>query len=141
MSRRGSLRAIGEALSKAAAEIRAHRPKLPSEVAAAENLLASHIQLLGLPQPSRQYRYVPGRRITADFAFELYRLLVEVQGGIWRRGGGAHSHPIDLERDIEKRRLALLNDWAVLEVTTDEVRNGKAAALVEQVLRKKGWQR
>ena len=67
-----------------------------------EREFAFQCQAYRLPSWHEQYPFAAslGRKFRADFAWPEYQLLVEVQGGIWRRGGGAHSHPIDIERDI-----------------------------------------
>jgi plasmid replication initiation protein len=62
-----------------------------------------------------------------------------VQGGIWRKGGGAHGGGAAIERDIEKAQLAVINGWSMFPVTTDEVKQGKAVQLIELALRAKGW--
>jgi very-short-patch-repair endonuclease len=108
-----------------------------------EDLLAFQIKSLGLPAPERQYRFAKGmkRQFESDFAWPELKLLVEVEGGIWKRGGGAHSHPLDVERDIERRQYAVLLGFFVLPVITDEVTSGKAIAVIQQALAVRGWQR
>lgn len=106
-----------------------------------EALLLFQITASGLPKPDTQVEFAPGRKFKADYAWREFRLMVEVQGGIWRRGGGAHSHPNNILRDIEKQQLAVLNGWWVFPVTTDEVRNGQALKLIELALQSKGWKR
>jgi very-short-patch-repair endonuclease len=93
----------------------------------------------GIPKATRQFQFVPNRKVTADFAWPEFRVIVEVQGGIWRRGGGAHSHPNNILRDIEKQQLAMLHGWWIFPVTTDEVQNGQALKLIELALQSKGW--
>lgn len=106
-----------------------------------EALLAFQLTSTGIPAFVREHQYIPGRKFRADFAWPALQLAVEVQGGIWRKGGGAHSGGTAIERDIEKAQLAVLHGWSVLPVTTDEVRNGKALQIVEKVLIAKGWKR
>lgn len=108
-----------------------------------EELLAFQIKSLGLPTPERQYRFAKGmkRQFESDFAWPELKLLVEVEGGIWKRGGGAHSHPLDVERDIERRQYAVLLGFFVLPVITDEVTSGKAIAVIQRALAVRGWQR
>lgn len=84
------------------------------------------------------------RHFRADLAWPDYKLLVEVQGGIWRqdeagRAAGAHSHPIDLERDIERMQYAALLGYTVLPVIPREVKSGHAIDLIQRVLVKRGW--
>jgi hypothetical protein len=110
-----------------------------------EPLLAFQMRCAGLPEPERQLQFIRGRKFTADFAWRAARftdglgLVVEVQGGIWRRRDGAHSGGAAIERDIEKLQLALLNGWQVFPVTTDQVKRGEAVQLIELALRAKGW--
>jgi very-short-patch-repair endonuclease len=114
-----------------------------------ERELAFQIRAHKMPQPAEQYRWATElenengrpRQFRADFAWPQFRLLIEVQGGVWRPGGGAHSHPSNIERDIDKQQCAVLLSWFVLPVTTDEVKNGKAIAMIERVLASRGWTR
>ena len=106
-----------------------------------EDLLAFQCRAYQLPQPHEQYRFAQsmGRQFSADFAWPAYHLLLEVQGGIWRAGGGAHSHPLNIERDIEKQQHAVLLGWFVLPVTTDQVEKGDAIVLLQKTLIARGW--
>lgn len=69
-----------------------------------------------------------------DLAWPSRMLAVEIEGGIWRRGGGAHSHPLDILRDIERINEAVFLGWRVLRVTTDHVKDGSALNLVTRAL-------
>lgn len=117
------------------------RPRRVSHNARFEELLAFQMKAVGLPAPERQYRFAKsmGRQFEADFAWPQFQLLLECEGGIWKRGGGAHSHPLDIERDIERRQYAVLLGFYVLPVTTDEVTKGKAVTVVQQALAVRGW--
>lgn len=106
-----------------------------------EDALAFQIRAYRLPEPVRQLVYGAelGRKFRADFAWPDYRLLVEVQGGIWRKGGGAHSHPTGIVRDIAKQQTAVLAGWAVFPVITDEVTDGSAVQMIVRALHARGW--
>lgn len=80
-----------------------------------------------------------GRDFELDVAFPDYRVGVEVQGGIWRRGGGAHSRPANIERDIRKAQLALMYGWVIVPVTTAQVSAGFALSIVGNVLHQRGF--
>lgn len=84
---------------------------------------------------------VEARKFRADFAWPSYTLLVEIQGGIWLRGGGAHSHPKDIERDIIRQQYAALLGYFVLPITTDQVKNGHGIEWLQRVLYARGWKR
>jgi hypothetical protein len=46
-----------------------------------------------LPAPCYGFRFHAERKWRFDMAFPDHRIALEVDGGIWRKGGGAHSHP------------------------------------------------
>jgi hypothetical protein len=100
-----------------------------------EDTLASHIKLLGLPEPKREFTAIPGRRFRWDFAWPQFRLLLEVQGGTWGKGGkggaSAHSGGVAASRDCEKGNLAVLAGWKTLNVTTDQIRKGEAIRFLQ----------
>jgi very-short-patch-repair endonuclease len=106
----------------------------------AEALLAMSLKAAAaagaVPAFAREYLFADsiGRAFRADFAFPSVRLLVEVQGGVWRRGGGAHSHPSNILRDIDKARTAARLGWYVCPVTTDEVKSGAALEAIEHTI-------
>lgn len=75
----------------------------------------------GLPLPRPEYNFSPTRGWRFDYAFIAQKIAVEVEGGIWRRGGGAHSHPQNIERDIEKYNAAAVLGWRVLRVVPEKI--------------------
>lgn len=113
--------------------------QLREDPARFERALDFALRATHLPPFVRQYRFAPPRQFKADFACETYRLLVEVQGGIWKRGGGAHSHPLDIEREIERQQHMVYHGWFMLPVTTDAVTDGSALSVIERALRARGW--
>jgi len=109
-----------------------------------EDTFALVVKASGLPAIRRRFlfaRQVLGRKWEADFAYPEYRLLIEIDGGIWRRGGGAHSHPSAILRDIDKANDAAYLGYHVLRFTTDHVRHGHAIRYLTQVLESRGWQK
>jgi len=97
-----------------------------------------------LPPITRHYLFAKrqlGRKWESDFAYPELNLLIEIEGGLWRRGGGAHSRPANIERDIEKANDAALLRFHTLRFTTTEVRNGNAIAFLIRVLTDRGWTR
>lgn len=82
----------------------------------------------------REHVFAPPRKFRFDFAFVGPKIAVEVEGGVWRRGGGAHSHPTNIMRDLEKHNLSVVLGWRVLRVTTDQVKNGEALKLVSDFI-------
>lgn len=100
--------------------------------------LAFALSVTKCPPFERQYRYAPGRRLRADFAWPDHRLLVEVQGGIFRGGSkggrGAHGSITGILADIDRLNTATLAGYRLLRVTPDMVSSGAALALIEAAL-------
>jgi very-short-patch-repair endonuclease len=96
-----------------------------------------------LPTHVEQFRFGNSTDIRksyrADFCFPDYWLIVEIDGGIWMPGGGAHSHPIDIERNMRKQNDALLWGYSMLRFTPKEVQNHHAIGFTQKVLFAKGW--
>lgn len=86
------------------------------------NLLERAFAALGCPAtPEHMFAKTAGRRWRFDWAWPDAMVAVECEGGIWRRGGGAHSHPINIMRDLEKGNAAVLLGWAVLRYTPEQM--------------------
>ena len=89
-----------------------------------------------LEPPNREFRFHETRRWRLDFAWPSARLGIEIEGGIWRKGGGAHSHPSNIMRDIEKHNALMLAGWRFLRLTDKDIKDGSAILLVKEVLNK-----
>lgn len=61
-----------------------------------------------------QVKLIPKRKITVDFYCERLRLVVECEGGIWKRGGGGHSHPMHIMKDIERQNMLEIHGFRLL---------------------------
>lgn len=84
----------------------------------------------------REVKFLTSRKWKFDFAFEDCNFAVEVEGGIWMEGGGAHSHPSAIERDIEKYNAAQLNGWVVYRATPAMIKSGVAIDEIMNYLRR-----
>jgi hypothetical protein len=89
-----------------------------------------------LPPYVRQWRFAKSlkREWAADYGWPALAFGLEVDGGIWKRGGGAHSHPSSILRDMEKHNGALLCGVRLYRVTTDQVASGLAVAMVRDAM-------
>ncbi len=92
-----------------------------------------HCIALGLPEPVRQYRFHPKRRWKADFAWPVHMVLVELEGGVYRRGW--HQSIARYISDCRKYRAAAIMGYRVLRYVGEEVRDGSAVREVELVLK------
>lgn len=99
-----------------------------------EQAFLSGIRQAGLPEPEREFRFNPERRWRVDFAWPEQRLFAEIEGGIFKRGGGGHSHPVGIMRDIEKGNAITLAGYRLLRFTDKEIKSGQAFELVRKCL-------
>lgn len=83
-----------------------------------------HHRVFGFPLPEREVSPIPGRKFRFDFAWTDRKLLVEIQGGTWGKGG--HSTGSGIDRDTEKLNLATIHGWRVMQFTGTQVRDGRA---------------
>ena len=102
-----------------------------------EEELAFQIRVAGLPEPVREYRFLPQRRYRADFAWVDHRILVECEGGLWMRKSG-HNTAQAIMRDMHKSNLAQVAGWIMLRFSADDIGSGLALDLLERVLKKQG---
>ena len=107
------------------------RQKRPSK---ATNTLLRHCELSGVPMPVLEYRFHPTRKWRFDAAWPLsgHMVALEIDGGAWVNG--RHNRPQGFIADCEKLNEATILGWRVIRVTTQQVENGKALALVQRAL-------
>lgn len=108
----------------------------------AERTFALHVKAYELPECVPQYKLTSPHLMTPktnkrktwvfDFAFPGHALLVEVDGGVWVRG--AHGHPLDILRNMQKQNDAVALGWAVLRFTPQQVQSGEAVQFTRSVL-------
>lgn len=91
------------------------------------------MRALGLPEPVREHRFHPVRRWRFDFAWPDRKIAVEVDGGTW--SGGRHSRGGGYEKDAEKLNAAAVDGWRILRVTSAMVKDGRAIAVVDDMLK------
>ena len=97
-----------------------------------EETLAAQLAQAGIAF-ERQYAYAPPpRKLRADFALPAFRLLVEVNGGIFNQK--AHGSVTGVLKDMDRGNEAAIAGFFMLRVTPDEVADGDALALVRRFL-------
>jgi hypothetical protein len=87
---------------------------------------------MGLPSPSAEYRFHASRKWRFDWAWPEHRVALEVQGGIWIRGG--HSRGSGQTRDFEKYNTAASEGWRLLQITPDELHTVATVELIRKTL-------
>lgn len=137
----------GELASRRALRPKAAKPARKRDTSA-EDRLEFELRLLGvtfetqfeLPKrvqiPRRDGRKTE-RMWRFDAAIPDFKLLVEVDGGVWTRG--AHGHPLDITRNMAKRNDAALAGYFVLAFEPRQVKSRLAIATITGFLASRGW--
>jgi hypothetical protein len=75
----------------------------------------------GIPRPQHEYRFAPPRRWMFDYAWAdpEHMVALEVEGGVWIKGGGRHNRGAGYLRDVEKYNRATVLGWRVVRCTPD----------------------
>ena len=83
----------------------------------------------GIPRPASEVRFAPPRRFRIDFGFVKrgkngYKIGLEVEGGIWIRGGGRHNRGKGMLSDMTKYNLAAALGWRIVRCTPQTLISG-----------------
>lgn len=98
---------------------------------ALESRFASLWDALGGVELVREFRFDKTRRWRADFASESARVLIEVEGGVWR--GGRHTNPLGFINDAEKYLAATLQGWSVIRLVGEQLNPATLRQVVDYV--------
>jgi very-short-patch-repair endonuclease len=94
--------------------------------------LELEMQVVGLPEPTREYRFHPVRKWRFDYCWPDVKVAAEFEGGV--HIGGRHSSGGGFEKDCEKYNSAALLGWRVLRFTNSAVRTGQAIRFLQEML-------
>jgi hypothetical protein len=89
----------------------------------------------GLPPPQTEYCFSPPRKFRADYCWPDAKIIVEKNGGIWKKGG--HSSGTGLIRDYEKGNLAQLSGFIFLVYTPRELESGSPLPTLKILLKRR----
>jgi len=79
--------------------------------------------------PDREVRFHPTRRWRFDFAWPIERVAVEIEGGVWSRGG--HTRGKVFIANCDKYNAAAVMGWKVLRYTTNHLRERPVQTIEE----------
>lgn len=99
----------------------------PPKESKLERRFDQQLEAAGLPAPRRNWFFMNNRDFELDRAWPEQKIAIEVQGM-------AHRIKGKWKRDIEKRALAMLAGWRVLEVDGSSIRDGRAIQWTKQLL-------
>lgn len=93
-------------------------------------------QLAGLPDFVAEYQFHPTRKWRLDYAWPQRKVALEVHGGVFKKS--RHTTGVGFTKDKEKMNEAACAGWLVVEVTTDQLKEGLALDWVSRALALRG---
>lgn len=124
-----------------------------------ERAMETRLKQVGIEYET-EYRFHPTRKWRFDFAFPVYKVALEIEGGSYIRpvkchicgtqvlrrlkdgrmlpvyeGGGHHSSVF--EQNAEKYNEAAILGWFVIRVTSDMVNDDRAVDFVERAIKER----
>ena len=103
------------------------QPPKPGTESKLERRFAQQLDEAGIRGHQRNYFFLRDRDLELDFAWPSLKVAVEIQGM-------AHRIKGNFKRDIEKRALALLAGWRLLELDGSRVRDGSGLEWLRELL-------
>ncbi len=97
-----------------------------------ESKFALYWRGLGGPELQREFVFHAERKWRADFAHVESRTLIEIEGGIFIKGGGRQNRAAGFIADAEKYLEAFLAGWNVVRLTEAQF----TAPNVERIIRR-----
>ena len=83
----------------------------------------------------RELRFHPTVRWRFDIALPELKIAIEIEGGIFSKGGGGrHNRGSGMRKDMRKYNEAAIYGWSVIRVLPEWVKSGEAADYVMRVV-------
>lgn len=120
--------------SKAVARSKPRESK-KKEPSVGERILERHLEALKI-EYTREFKFHPERKWRADFLIDGYKLLVEVEGGVFINGGHSRGRPYT--NNCEKYSNAAILGYHVIRATTDQVKSGECIKWIELYIKNHG---
>jgi hypothetical protein len=92
-------------------------------------------QLSGLPVPVAEHKFHEVRRWRFDWAWPDRKVALEVEGGVFQKGGSRHSRGAGYRNDIEKYNAAAALGWRIVRALPEQIAGGQALAAAEAALK------
>lgn len=100
-----------------------------------EDEFAAQVKRYGLPDPMTQFKFADAAiAYVWDFAWPQYKLLVEINGGIYQRQRTGHASIRGLVRDYTKLNAATARHWWSMTFETKAVESGEAVLTVQEFI-------
>lgn len=88
----------------------------------------------GIPAPDFEHQFHPSRRWRLDLSWKEFKVAVEVQGGLWIRGGGRHQRGAAMLKEWEKLNELAAMGYRVIYCQPCDICTTQTALLVKRAL-------
>lgn len=88
----------------------------------------------GIPEPVAEFRFHDVRRWRFDYAFVEHRVALEVEGGLFMKGGGRHSRGAGARADFEKYNTAGAMGWIVLRCLPEQLMKAETLEFIRSAI-------
>jgi hypothetical protein len=95
-------------------------------------IVAAFLASFGIPAPEFEYRFHPERKWRFDLAWPDAKVALEIDGGIWIRGG--HNRGAQMKKDWEKSNTAATMGWRVLRCEPKDICAKEMADIVRAAI-------
>lgn len=80
----------------------------------------------------KEYRFYKSRQWRFDYAMPLYKIALEVEGGVWTQG--RHVRPVGFLGDMNKYNTATLLGWRVFRTTPSKLLSQDTITLIKNAI-------
>lgn len=81
----------------------------------------------------KEFKFHPVRKWRADYAIPKYKILIEVEGGVW--GFGRHNRAPGFIKDMEKYNTATSMGWYVLRVLPKKLMSEETFEFIKETIK------
>lgn len=95
------------------------------------------LSLVGI-QVESEFYFARPRKWRSDFRVVGTKILIEFEGGLFKKRAAGHSSVSGILRDVEKYNAAAIAGWTVIRITPKFIPTGEALKWVEDALKSIG---
>lgn len=82
-----------------------------------------------------EHRFHPVRRWRFDYALLEHKIAIEIDGGVWLKGGGRHNRGAGFIKDMEKLNAAASLGWLILRFTPQQRLKSETLEIIHQTIK------
>lgn len=110
------------------------KPKISREVSHDyKTEFEQQLSLVGI-SVEREFFFHPTRKWRSDWRVKATRVLIEFEGGLFKKRAAGHSSVTGILRDLDKYNEAALAGFTVIRVAPPHVKSGQGLKWVERAI-------